>query len=114
MGRGDRSGGPRAAGTIRGTIKDTMRLRGDIQPVTSLKTGTARLLRAVNETRRPVVITQSGEPKGVLLDFETYEELREATLLLKLIAQGEADVRARRILLQDDVFAAVRTRLSSR
>ena len=95
-------------------MKGTMRLRGDIKPVTSLKTGAARLLRAVNETRRPVVITQSGEPKGVLLDYETYEELKEATLLLKLIAQGEADVRARRTLPQDEVFAAVRARLSSR
>ena len=95
-------------------MKGTMRLRADIKPVTSLKTGAARLLRAVNETRRPVVITQSGEPKGVLLDFQTYEELKEATLLLKLIAQGEADIRARRTLPQDEVFAEVRTRLSSR
>ena len=101
-------------GTIRGTMKGTMRLQADIKPVTSLKTGAARLLRAVNETRRPVVITQSGQPKGVLLDFETYEELKEATLLLKLIAQGEADIRARRTLPQDEVFVAVRTRLPSR
>jgi prevent-host-death family protein len=91
-----------------------MRVRRDIEPVTSLKTGAARLLRTVNETRRPVVITQSGEPKGVLLDFESYEELREAILLLKLIAQGEADVRAGRTVSQDEVFAAARARLSSR
>ena len=90
-----------------------MRLRAEIQPVTALKTGAARLLRAVNETRRPVVITQSGEPKGVLLDFETYQELREATILLKLIAQGEMDVRARRTLSQDEVFRTVRARLPS-
>jgi prevent-host-death family protein len=82
--------------------------------VTVLKTGAARLLRAVRETRRPVVITQSGEPKGVLVDFESYEELREAVLLLKLIAQGEADVRARRTVSQDEVFRMARARLSSR
>ncbi|HYT31674.1 MAG TPA: type II toxin-antitoxin system Phd/YefM family antitoxin [Thermoanaerobaculia bacterium] len=91
-----------------------MRVRRDIEPVTALKTGAARLLRTVNETRRPVVITQSGKPKGVLLDFESYEELREATLLLKLIAQGEADVRAGRTASQDEVFAAARARLFSR
>lgn len=91
-----------------------MRLREGIQPVTVLKTGAARLLRAVRETRRPVVITQSGEPKGVLVDFESYEELREAVLLLKLIAQGEADVRARRTVSQDEVFRMARARLSSR
>jgi prevent-host-death family protein len=91
-----------------------MRLREGIQPVTALKTGAARLLRAVRETRRPVVITQSGEPKGVLLDYETYEELREAALLLKLIAQGETDVRARRTVSQDAAFRMARARLSSR
>ena len=95
-------------------MKRAMRLRRDIRPVTALKTGAAKLLRSVNETRRPVVITQSGEPKGVLLDFDTYEELREATLLLKLIAQGERDVRARKTWLQDEVFAATRARIRPR
>ena len=95
-------------------MQSTMRLRAEIKPVTALKTGAARLLRAVSETRRPVVITQSGEPKAVLVDFETYEELREATILLKLIAQGEMDVRARRTLPQDEVFRRVRTLLPSR
>ena len=91
-----------------------MTRRRHIESVTALKTGAAKLLRMVNETRRPVVITQNGEPKGVLLDFDSYEELREATLLLKLIAQGEADARAGRALSQDDVFAEARKRLSSR
>jgi prevent-host-death family protein len=61
----------RLTGTIGGTMKRAMRLRRDIQPVAALKTGAAKLLRSVNETRRPVVITQSGEPKGVLLDSDT-------------------------------------------
>jgi prevent-host-death family protein len=89
-------------------------MRSDSASVTSLKTGAARLLRAVNQNRRPVVITQSGQPRGVLLDFESYEELREATLLLKLLAQGESDDRAGRTTPQNEVFSAARARLSSR
>ena len=104
----------RAIGAIGGTMKGAMRLRNDIRPVTALKTGAAKLLRSVNETRRPLVITQSGEPKGVLLDFDTYEDLREATLLLKLIAQGEADVREHKTSSQEGVFAAARARLRPR
>lgn len=91
-----------------------MRLNPEIRSVTALKTGAARLLRTVGETRRPVVITQSGVPKGVLVDYETYEELREATLLLKLIARGEADVRAGKTIPHDEVFAAARARLGTR
>jgi prevent-host-death family protein len=76
-----------------------------------MKTHAARLLRMVGETRRPLVITQSGEPKGVLMDFESFQELRQATLLLKLMAQGEADARAGRVVPQAEVFSRIRRRL---
>ena len=91
-----------------------MRIDHDIRPVTYMKTNAAELLRSVGESRRSVVITQSGKPKGVLMDFATYQELREATLLLRLVAQGEADVRDGRTVPQDKVFKALRGRLAKK
>jgi prevent-host-death family protein len=91
-----------------------MRIEHDVKPVTYMKTRAADLLRSVGESRRPVVITQSGEPKGVLMDIESYQELRQATLLLRLLAQGEADVREGRTVPQDKVFKALRGRLAKR
>ena len=91
-----------------------MRIEHDIRPVTYMKTKAAELLRSVGESRRPVVITQSGEPKGVLMDFESYQELRQATLLLRLVAQGEADVRQGRTLPQEQVFKSLRARLAGK
>ena len=88
-----------------------MRIEHDVKPVTYMKTKAAALLRSVEESRRPVVITQSGEPKGVLMDFASYQELRQATLLLRLLAQGEADVRGRRTVPQERVFKELRRRL---
>jgi prevent-host-death family protein len=88
-----------------------MRITEDIKPVTYVKTRAAELLSRLAENRRPVVITQNGEPRGVLLDVESYQELKDATLLLKLIAQGEADVRAGRVKPQDEVFAGLLARL---
>jgi prevent-host-death family protein len=79
-----------------------------------MKTKAAELLRSVDESRRPVVITQSGEPKGVLMDFTSYRELREATLLLRLLAQGEADVRQGKTTTQEQVFKSLRARLARR
>ena len=58
------------------------------------------------------MITQSGEPRGVLVDVTTYQGLRDGTLLLELIAQGEADTRAGRLTSQDEVFKALRARLA--
>jgi prevent-host-death family protein len=89
-----------------------MRIQHDFKPVTYMKTNAADLLRSVDESRRPVVITQSGEPRGVLMDFTSYQELREATLLLRLLAQGEADVRESRTEVQGAVFRRIRGRLS--
>lgn len=91
-----------------------MRIEHDVRPVTYMKTKAAELLRAVDESRRPVVITQSGEPKGVLMDFTSYRELREATLLLRLLAQSEADVRQGRTATQEQVFKSLRARLARR
>jgi prevent-host-death family protein len=88
-----------------------MRVEHDIKPVTYMKTRAAQLLRRVDESRRPVIITQSGEPRGVLIDYATYEELRKATLLMRLIAQGEADVRAGRLVSSEKVFKSLRRRL---
>ena len=91
-----------------------MRIEHDVKPVTYMKTKAAELLRSVDESRRPVVITQSGEPKGVLMDFTSYQELRQATLLLRLLAQGEADVREGRTVRQERVFRTLRARLAKR
>lgn len=91
-----------------------MRVEHDVKPVTYMKTKAAELLRSVDESRRPVIITQSGHPKGVLMDFTSYRELREATLLLRLLAQGEAELRAGRTVSQDRVFLELRRRLEKK
>lgn len=91
-----------------------MNLKEDIRPITYLKTRTADLLAQVNETRRPVVITQNGEARGVLQDPESYEQMRKAIGLLKLIAQGEDDFRAGRSIPQPEVFSQIRRELKQR
>ncbi len=88
-----------------------MKLSEDIKPVTYMKTRAAELLRDVKRSRRPVVITQHGEAQAVVLDVATYEALRDATLLLQLTAQGEADVQAGRTVPQAEAFARARRRL---
>ena len=59
-----------------------MKMSEDIRPVTYLKSRTADLLAQVNETRRPVIITQNGEARGVLQDTESYESMKAAIAIL--------------------------------
>lgn len=81
-----------------------MNISTDIQSVTQLKSGTAELLKRINETHRPVIITQNGEPRAVLQDPQSYDNMRNAIGLLKLVAQGEEDVRNGKVKAQSDVF----------
>ena len=62
------------------------------------------LLKQINETRHPVIITQNGEARAVLQDPQSYENMRNAIGMLKLLSQGEADIRSGKSRSQEDVF----------
>ncbi len=81
-----------------------MHITIDIKPVTCLKARAADLLEQINDTRRPVIITQNGEPRAVLQEPKSCEEMRNALGLLKLLAQGEEDIRKGNLRPQEEVF----------
>jgi prevent-host-death family protein len=89
-----------------------MKTKEDIRPVTYLKSRAADLLTQINTTHRPVVITQNGEARAVLQDPESYEQMRRTIGLLKLVAQGEDDIRAGHTVAHEAVFAHLRRTLS--
>ncbi|MDA3791135.1 MAG: type II toxin-antitoxin system Phd/YefM family antitoxin [Desulfobacula sp.] len=88
-----------------------MNITNDIKSVTYLKSKAAVLLNQINETHRPVIITQNGEPRAVIQDPESYENMRNAIGLLKLISQGESDIRNGNIKTQEEVFKAIENSL---
>jgi prevent-host-death family protein len=79
----------------------------DIRPISYIKAHAAEILAQVNETHRPVYVTQNGEAKAVLLDPESYEGMKNALVLLKVLAQGERDIVDGNSLSQDDFFSAL-------
>ena len=91
-----------------------MNISTDIKPVTYLKAKAADLLKQINETHRPIIITQNGEPRAVLQDPKSYENMRNAIGLLKLISQGEGDIRNGRIKSQEDVFKGIEISLKEK
>ncbi len=81
-----------------------MNITQDIKPVTYLKSRAADLLKQINETHRPVIITQNGEPKAILQDPKSYEDMRNAIGMLKLISQAEEEIRDGKSKSQQEVF----------
>ncbi|PID72707.1 MAG: prevent-host-death protein [Desulfobulbus propionicus] len=88
-----------------------MNLTEDIRPITYLKNQAADVLKQINETQRPMIITQNGEPRAVLQDPVSYENMRNAISLLKLISQGEDDIRQGKVRSQEDVFSDLEKRV---
>ena len=88
-----------------------MNISTDIKPITYLKSRTADALKQINETHRPIIITQNGEPRAVLQDPESYENMRNAIGLLKLLSQGEEDIRNKNTKSQEDVFKNIERKL---
>jgi prevent-host-death family protein len=91
-----------------------MNISSDIKPISFLKSHAADILKQINETRRPVIITQNGEPRAVLQDPESYDNMRKAIGLLKLISLGEEDIKQGNIKTQDSVFKDIEKMLAKK
>jgi prevent-host-death family protein len=84
-----------------------MNSKEDIRPISYIKANAAEILNQVNETHRPVYVTQNGEAKAVLVDTDSYEKMKQAIGLLKLLSQGERDIVDGKVLSQEDFFLSL-------
>lgn len=91
-----------------------MNISSDIKPVTYLKSRAADLLKQINDTRRPVIITQNGEPRAVLQDPKSFEDMRNAIGILKLLSLGEEDIKAGNSVDQEKVFSEIEKKIPTR
>ena len=84
-----------------------MQIVNDIKPVTYLKNRAADILKYINETHRPMIITQNGEAKAVIQDPKSYEDMKNALAIMKLLSFAEEDIRNGNIHTEEDVFNSV-------
>jgi len=80
----------------------------DIKPISHVKANAAEIIETIQETGRPVVITQHGEAKAVLIDSVSYHAMTETIALLKIVNQSERDFNSGRFKEQSKVFSDLR------
>lgn len=68
-----------------------MSLAEQIRPITYLKSSAAELVKEFVTNPEPVIITQNGEAKMVVMDIVEYEKQQESMALLKLLALGKKE-----------------------
>ena len=87
-----------------------MRYSSHVKPISYLKANAAEVLAQLSEQRQPLVITQNGEAKAVLVDVASFEETQETLALLKILALGNQDVAAGTLKPVADVVARLRAK----
>jgi prevent-host-death family protein len=82
-----------------------MKLSSQIKPISYLKSHTAEIVKTLTESREPLVITQNGEAKLVVMDVKSFEEQEDTMALLKLLAMGNREIEDGKYRDAEDVFA---------
>lgn len=82
-------------------------LTDDIHPAADLPSKAEGLLRQVQDTRRPVVLTQEGKEAAVLLDFDSYQSLLEEVELLRDVHRGLAAIEEGRVVPHEEARARI-------
>ncbi|NDP47837.1 MAG: type II toxin-antitoxin system Phd/YefM family antitoxin [Sulfuriferula multivorans] len=84
-----------------------MKFSTQVKPISYLKSHAAEIIRNITETREPMLITQNGEAKLVVMDVRSYEEHEETLALLKLLALGNREIEQGQFRAADEVFADI-------
>jgi prevent-host-death family protein len=87
-------------------------LKNDIKPISYIKTNAAEMMKYVNERKNPIVITQNGEARAVLVDIETYQETQDAFALMSLIKIAEKDIQDGNVEPAKKVFVKLRNEIA--
>jgi prevent-host-death family protein len=91
-----------------------MRYSTQIKPISYVKAHAAELLDRIAEEREPIIITQNGVARAVLMDVHSYEEMQETLALLQIPAIGEKQVERGETYALEDVISDIRARQPSR
>lgn len=75
----------------------------DIRPVSDFRANAADALRVVQETGRPLVLTQHGRSAAVLLGVSAFQSLLDELEELRDVQRGLADLAAGRVSAHEDV-----------
>jgi prevent-host-death family protein len=84
-----------------------MRLTHDIQSLSVFKRDTAKFMRQIKKSKRPLVLTVNGKPSMVVYDAESYEKFtreRDRYEAIEGIRRGLEDFEAGRVTEAEEFF----------
>ena len=88
----------------------SVNLKDDIKPISYIKTNAADMMKYINENKNTIIRTQHGEAKAALIDIESYQTMKNAFNILKMIQLSEKDIKAGNIKESDQVFDEIKNK----
>lgn len=82
-----------------------MKFSTQVRRLSYLKNHAAEIVKDIQESREPMLITQNGEAKLVVMDVRSHEEQEEALAMLKILAMGNREIEQGRFRDAMEVFA---------
>jgi prevent-host-death family protein len=87
-----------------------MRYSTQIKPISYVKAHAAELLDRITEEREPIIITQNGEARAVLVDVHSYDASQETMAMWQILAIGKKQIEAGQTYPLAEVIAKIRSR----
>lgn len=84
--------------------------KNDIKPISYIKTNAAEMMKYVNDNHNPIIITQNGEAKAVLMDIDSYQNMQNGFALLNIIKIAEDEIKRGEYQGSDEVFDEIETK----
>ncbi len=81
-----------------------MKFSAQVKPISYLKSHAAEIVTRLSESQEPMLITQNGEAKLVVMDIIAYEKYEETLAMLKILALGQHQIEKGMFRDADDVL----------
>jgi len=89
-----------------------MKLSEAVIPISYAKTHTAEIVANIVRKQKPIIITQNGHARVIIQDLHSYEQIQDSLAMLKILAQGQADICAKRVKPLKHSFADIRKKIA--
>lgn len=81
----------------------TVRFSEDVVPLGDMKVNPGKVVRQVDETGRPVLLTSHGRGVAVVQALSEYEAVQEERDFMRAVVAGLADIEAGRVIPLSEV-----------
>jgi len=88
-------------------MRNAVKFSQDVVPLGDMKVNPGKIVRRIDETGRPVLLTSHGRGVAVIQALDEYEAAQEERDFMRAVVTGLADIEAGRVTSLEDVVSSL-------